>query len=260
MPDQYEDLRKLQGIGTYTAGAIASIAFGKPYPAVDGNALRILSRLRMDHRPINDPKVKTAVEKEMKDSMPIQRPGEFNQALMDIGAGICLPHGTPLCGNCPLQDNCMAYRSQQQLLFPVKSAKKPRKIEGRTILIVTIAGRYAIHKRPRGLLAGMYEFPNMDGFCTEAQVYDFLQQQGILPLEIRQGDQATHIFTHKEWHMISYLITADLFPEALSRKADKQIDVLADNSVQNWTFASPQDIRNDYPIPSAFRSFTKYVQ
>ena len=126
MPCEYEELLKLTGIGSYTAGAIASIAFGVPRPAVDGNVLRVISRVREDERLITDAKVKKAVEEELAGSMPLERPGDFNQAMMELGACVCLPNGAPLCGECPLNMICLAHAHGREMEFPKKEAKKAR--------------------------------------------------------------------------------------------------------------------------------------
>jgi A/G-specific adenine glycosylase len=258
MPDQYEALLELHGIGTYTAGAIVSIAFQKPYPAVDGNVLRVLSRLRMDTQPIQDLKVKTSIEKELRGVIPLDQPGAFNQGMMDIGAGICLPHGAPRCQICPFQQCCLAHLAGQERDFPVKAAKRPRTVSNRTVLIVKQAGRIVLNKRPlQGLMGGMYEFPNIEGFYTEDQVKAYLEEHGIYILDIKPGEQAKHIFTHLEWHMISYIITADvpIYP--------KEINVTHQPSPSSmpktWIFADPSDIRQNIPIPSAFSAFMKYM-
>ena len=171
MPDSYEELLRLKGIGSYTAGAIASIAYGRAVPAVDGNVLRVISRIRQDSRPITDPKVKTAVEKDLAGVIPVDRPGDFNQAMMELGACVCLPNGAPLCERCPLAKLCMAHQTGRETDYPVKQEKKPRQIEDRTILVIRDENKTAIRKRPgRGLLAGMYEFPSLTGFRTAEEV------------------------------------------------------------------------------------------
>ena len=160
MPSEYEDLLTLTGIGSYTAGAIASIAYQKKRPAVDGNVLRVLSRLRRDDRFISDGKVKQEVEKDLLEIMPGHRPGDFNQAMMEIGACICIPNGAPLCDQCPLADICRAHKDGVETQYPYKEAKRSRNIEKKTILILRDDDKTVVRKRPeKGLLAGMYELP-----------------------------------------------------------------------------------------------------
>ena len=172
MPSEYESLLELPGIGSYTAGAIASIAYGKAVPAVDGNVLRVLSRLRMDGEDILSQKTKTRVEKELREVIPVNRPGDFNQALMELGAMVCLPNGEPKCGECPWEALCLAHHMGKTADFPMKKAKKARKIEEKTVLVVQDEDRAAFRRRPeKGLLAGMYEFPVLEGRLTDAEYF-----------------------------------------------------------------------------------------
>ncbi len=249
MPDTYEELLRLSGIGSYTAGAIASIAFGRMVPAVDGNVLRVVARLRRDERLVTDPKVKEAVEQELKEIMPPERPGDFNQAMMEIGACVCIPNGAPLCDKCPLESICMAHKTGTEQAYPKKQAKKPRKVEEKTILIVRDGNRAAIRKRAgKGLLAGMYEFPSMEGFRTAEEVVDYLADNGLKILHIRPLETAKHIFTHKEWHMKGYMVRVD---ELEPQKAG--------GFTESWLYIEPEETRDKYPIPSAFGAYTKYL-
>lgn len=249
MPDTYEELLKLAGIGSYTAGAIASIAFGRPVPAVDGNVLRVVARLRADDRPISDTKVRQSVEEDLKEIMPVRRPGDFNQAMMEIGACVCIPNGAPLCEKCPLRDLCMAYAAGTQQEYPKKQAKKPRKIEDRTILIIRDENKAAIRKRQaRGLLAGMYEFPSLEGFWTAEEVVEYLADNGLKTIRIQPLEDAKHIFTHREWHMRGYMVRVDeLEPKQPG------------NAVADWLYIEPEETKARYPIPSAFGAYTKYL-
>ncbi len=250
MPEQYEALLALPGIGSYTAGAIASIAFGQAYPAVDGNVLRILARLRADDRDVLDAKVKRAVEGELLSVMPKDRPGDFNQALMELGATVCIPNGTPKCGDCPWKAFCRARQEGRATEFPKKAKRKPRRIEERTILVIQDADRVALCKRPdRGLLAGMYEFPSLEGHCKERQVASYLRKLGLSPIRIRELPPAKHIFTHKEWHMIGYLVRVD----ELDRMETGE-------GAQAFVFVEPEETRTSYPIPSAFAAYAVQVE
>lgn len=247
MPDSYEELLKLKGIGSYTAGAVSSIAYGKPNPAVDGNVLRVIARIRKDDRCISEDKVKKAVENDLREVMPVDRPGDFNQAMMEIGACVCIPNGAPHCEECPLRHICMAYADRTQLQYPNKAKAKQRTIEEKTILIIRDAEFAVLHKRPnKGLLAGMYEFPSMKGFHTAEEVQEYLAQNGLQVLRIRPLEDARHIFTHKEWHMKGYLIRVD----ELSPKKPGP-----DSS--DWIYIEPQETRDKYPIPSAFAVYAK---
>ena len=249
MPDTCEELLKLKGIGSYTAGAIASIAYGRAVPAVDGNVLRVVSRIRQDSRPIADPKVKAAVERDLAEVIPVDRPGDFNQAMMELGACVCLPNGAPLCGSCPLADLCMAHQTGRETDYPVKQEKKPRQIEDKTILVIRDENKTAVRKRPgRGLLAGMYEFPSLTGFRTAEEVTAYLADNGIKVLRIQPLENAKHIFTHREWHMKGYMIRVDELEPDIPGEGTK-----------DWLYIEPEETRERYPIPSAFGAYTKYL-
>ncbi len=249
MPDQYEELLKLKGIGSYTAGAIASIAFGQKVPAVDGNVLRVLARYCMDDALITDSKVKQRVECELGETMSGSRPGDFNQAMMELGAVVCVPNGKPHCEECPLQKQCQAYQNHCETDYPKKIGKKERSIEKRTVLIIQDANTAALRKRPaKGLLAGMYEFPCMEGEQSTEQVLEYLREKGLQPLHIKELEPSKHIFTHKEWHMKGYAIRVD----ELARKELKDIG-------KEWVFVEPAQTQEEYPIPSAFAAYVPYL-
>ncbi len=177
---------------------------------MDGNVLRVLSRLRMDGEDILSQKTKTRVEKELREVIPVNRPGDFNQALMELGAMVCLPNGEPKCGECPWEALCQAHHMGKTAEFPKKKAKKARKIEEKTVLVIQDEDRAAFRRRPeKGLLAGMYEFPVLEGRLAEGKVLEILGQMGLKVLRIRPIGEAKHIFSHKEWHMVGYAIKVD---------------------------------------------------
>lgn len=243
MPSDYHELVKLSGIGNYTAGAIASIAFGQAVPAVDGNVLRILSRLRADGRDILDTRIKRSIEEELRGVIPTDRPGDFNQALMELGAIVCVPNGRPKCIECPWEAFCQAKAQGDMMEYPKKAPKKPRSIEKKTILVIQYGHLIALHKRPdRGLLAGMYEFPSMEGHRTEEEVLAHLKESGVVPLRIRRLNESKHIFTHKEWHMTGYLI---------------RVDDLA--GMGEYIFAQPEKMKSEYPVPAAFDAYMQLI-
>lgn len=249
MPGTYEELVRLPGIGSYTAGAISSIAFGNPVPAVDGNVLRILARLRVDDRDILDAKVKRAVEEELAAVMPTDRPGDFNQALMELGAMVCIPNGMAKCEECPWKELCLARKEDRVLEFPKKAPKKPRSIEEKTILVLQDAEKVALHKRPaKGLLAGMYEFPWLEGHRSEEQVLEYLEEMGMKAIRIRKLEPAKHIFSHKEWHMTGYAVRVD---ELAGLGLDKK---------EPFLFIDPAETKDKYPIPSAFAAYADYME
>ncbi len=248
MPSDYEQLLQLKGIGSYTAGAIASIAFGRRVPAVDGNVLRVLARYSMDDGLITDAKVKQRVEKELVEALPKDRPGDFNQAMMELGAMICIPNGEPHCEQCPLRKHCQAHLNHCEMEYPKKAAKKGRTIENRTVLLIQDADRAALTKRPgKGLLAGMYEFPCMEGHYVAEEVVKYLQENGLHPLQIKPLTDSKHIFSHKEWHMKGYAIRVD----ELAPKNDKLRE--------DWLFVEPSQTKEQYPIPSAFAAYVPYL-
>jgi len=248
MPGEYEELLKLKGIGSYTAGAIASIAFGKRVPAVDGNVLRVVSRYGMRAEDILLPAVKAKLEEELLAIMP-NRPGDFNQAMMEIGAMVCIPNGTPHCEICPLRNGCRAYEEGRQAEYPKKGAKKPRVIEEKTVLVIRDENKAALHKRPaKGLLAGMYELPSMPGYKTAEEVTRRLAEKGLKTLRIVPLSDSKHIFTHREWHMRGYMIRVDeLAPKSEALKTE------------NWIFADVKEIEEKYPVPAAFAAYTEYL-
>ncbi len=249
MPDTFGKLMTLAGIGSYTAGAVASIAFQRPEPAVDGNVLRVLARFRRDGRMISDAGVKAAVEREMREFMPKDRPGDFNQAMMELGACVCIPNGAPLCAQCPLEKLCMAHRDGVEAEYPKKQAKKPRLIERKTVLVIRDENSAVVHRRAgRGLLAGMYEFPTMEGYHTADEVVAYLAENGLKALRIQPLEDAKHIFTHREWHMKGYMVRVDeLEPRDGTGEA------------KDWIYIEPEETRERIPIPSAFSVYAKYL-
>lgn len=244
LPDRYELLLDLCGIGDYTAGAVASIAFGQAVPAVDGNVLRIMSRLLAAEGDILSPTVKKAYRSLLLEQMPIDRPGDFNQAMMDLGAGICLPNGEPKCTSCPIQKLCLAFERNQQRAFPVKAPKKQRRIEERTVLLLmNNADEVVLRQRSdEGLLAGLWEFPHEEGHLSREKVEALLARRGAVPTKFQTLRPAKHIFTHIEWQMTGYLIRCSILPPMKG-------EVLADSKAR----------REIYTIPSAFAAFQKVL-
>lgn len=259
MPGEYEQLLGLVGIGSYTAGAIASIAFHKAVPAVDGNVLRIISRLRMDGRDISDARVKKSIEVELQGVIPKDRPGDFNQALMELGAMVCIPNGTPKCEECPWKELCQARIQNCITEYPKKAPKKPRKIEHKTVLVLLDEHCVALRKRgEKGLLAGMYEFPMLEGHKSEEEVIAYLKRLGLSPLRIQKLDPAKHIFTHKEWHMIGYQVRVDELMKADTTDKDGKETQRRDR--QDYIFIDPAETRSRYPIPSAFAAYADHME
>ena len=209
LPDDYRALTALPGIGDYTAGAILSIAYGIPAPAVDGNVLRILSRVTGAELDILDGKNKKEFRAWAEMALPADRPGVFNQALMDLGSAVCLPGAAPRCQDCPLAHLCAAKAAGTQALLPVRAPKKAKRIEEKTVFLLRREdGRVALRRREEtGLLAGLWEYPNARGLLTEAQAAELLAQWGVTPLRWEKSWRAKHIFTHIRWEMLGYAVT-----------------------------------------------------
>lgn len=237
-PNTYEEIRSLSGVGDYTAGAISSIAFGLPVPAVDGNVLRVTARICADTGDISSPVMKKKVTQALARIMPLDAPGDFNQAMMELGATVCLPNGAPLCQRCPAADFCRAYQEGRTGELPVKAAKKARRLEVRTVYLLYHEDSVALRRRPnKGLLAGLWEYPNelQDGT-------DWPEVWGITLSSLTKVGTGKHIFSHIEWHMT-----------ALS--GELETPQLPDD----WVWADRTDLQRVYAIPNAFQSFSDQV-
>ena len=246
IPQTYEELRRLSGIGEYTAGAIASIAFGVRVPAIDGNVLRVLARLMGSCEDICDARVKATWRSELLPLIP-EAAGDFNQALIELGATVCVPNGEAKCGACPMAPYCRAHLENLTDEIPVKTAKKPRRIEKKTVLVIRDGDRTALCKRPsKGLLAGLWELPNREGHLEEGELLAFIRSVGFEPLRAERIEDSKHIFTHVEWHMIAYAVR--IAPE---------FDGWQDGNGM-WLVKN-DDLHENYAIPSAFSAYTKYL-
>lgn len=207
LPADYIALLRLPGIGPYTAGAIASIAFDIPVPAVDGNVLRVLSRLNASGIDIASPLARRAAQDTLKDVMQGASPSLFNQAMMELGACVCLPNARPLCAGCPVEAFCAARKSGKERDFPIKTKKPPRKVEARTVFVLQGDGSVLVRKRPdTGLLASLYELPNVDGHLNQEAFLQQLRRWGFSSAGEIACYARKHIFTHVEWHMRVYAL------------------------------------------------------
>ncbi len=252
VPDNYEQLLTLPGVGTYTAGAIASIAYNERVPAVDGNVLRITKRLSADFSDISKQKVVKEVEEQMKAIVP-ERAGDFNQALMDFGATVCIPNGRPLCEHCPLKECCEGYKQDVAMLLPVKPSKKPRRIEDKTIVLLEYDTKLALNRREKkGLLAGMWELPNMEGKLTVEELEDRLQQFGIEDFDIELLGRAKHIFSHIEWNMLGYHIRIKKWKNKRKQKPIMKEDGSLLPMPEDYTWVEKKELSEKYALPSAF--------
>ena len=246
LPADYDALRALPGIGDYTAGAVASISFGIPVPAVDGNVLRVFSRLYNDPAAVTEPAVKKAFTARVMEHQPPDAPGDYNQALMELGALVCVPNGAPLCEKCPLAHLCAARAAGTALGLPRKAAPKPRRLQPVTLALLESPAGFLLQQRPqKGLLAGLWQPVLWEGEALAAgEVLARLQAMGMdtgtaapeaLPA-------AKHIFSHIEWHMNGILL-----------------HVPAQDAPAGCVWASREALQAEYTLPGAFKAYRKLV-
>jgi len=238
-PSRYEDIRSLAGVGDYTAGAIASIAFGLPVPAVDGNVLRVVSRINGNESDISLASTKERVRSELADIIPVGEASRFNQGLMELGATVCLPNGTPLCDQCPARGFCRARLEGRTDALPVKAPKKERRVEQRTVFLIFHDNRIALRRRSgKGLLAGLWEYPN-----ELAPAHDALERWGLSVQSVDRGGTGKHVFSHVEWHMTAVVVQTE----------DEQLP-------EGWVWAARSALERQYAVPNAFRAFEPAVK
>ena len=239
-PQTHGELLSLPGIGDYTAGAIGSIAFNLPTPAVDGNVLRVCSRLTDDPSPIDLPQTKQKVRTALAAIYPAEA-GEFTQSLMELGATLCGPNRKPDCENCPCRTFCLGYRNGTAEILPVKAPKKSRRQEDRTVFIVSCGDAYALRQRPnQGLLASLWEFPNVEGKLELPQALITAEKMGLQPKNIYRQVERKHIFTHIQWNLRGYYLEAAEKPE-------------------DFRWFTKEEIRNQAALPTAFRQFWEEI-
>ena len=241
-PSEYAQIRSLSGIGDYTAGAIASICFDAPTPAVDGNVLRVYSRLLADDANIDLQTTKKRITRKLQETYPQKNPGIATQALMELGATVCVPNGAPRCDVCPVAEICQARKQDTWRNLPVRSEKKKRKIVDKTVFILLTEDTVALHKRSTsGLLAGMWEFPNVDAKVDKQAAVTQVTGWQAEPLDLLMQTSYTHIFSHLEWHMTAYYIRC--------RKTNKK-----------WKWVTKESLDETYALPSAFRPFREQIE
>ena len=237
LPSEYEDLLKLPGIGEYTAGAIASIAFGKRAAAVDGNVLRVMARLTDDPTDVMQPKQRKRMTALVQSLVPDEA-GAFNQGIMELGETVCLPNAQPKCYSCPLFDYCAVAGLERARELPTRAQPKPRRIEEKTVFLIVSDGKVLLHRRASGgLLGGMWEFPNAQGF--DAPVPD---EWGIPVVEQTPLADGKHVFSHVEWHMRGSLVKASHFTPA-----------------SGFALVSKEEL-TAYALPTAFRTYHDIVK
>ena len=235
-PREYSQVRALPGIGEYTAGAICSICYDMPVAAVDGNVMRLMARLTDDATPIDLPERKQAVKRQLEQLYPPQA-GDFTQGLMELGATLCGPNREPQCSLCPCADFCLGHQRGTAKELPVKTPKKPKRRQQRTVFVLRCEDSYALRKRPeKGLLAGLWEFPNVEGRLELPQVMSWLTQQGLKPKEVLRKVQREHIFTHIHWEMTAYYLEVE-------------------QPTGDFVWHTADQIRGRSALPTAFRQF-----
>ena len=236
-PRDYAAVRALPGVGDYTAGAICSICFEQPTPAVDGNVLRVMARICELTDPVTDPRVRKAVADQLTRVYPAGRCGQFTQALMELGATVCLPNGQPRCGACPSAAICRARAHGTWSSLPVKAAKKPRRQEDKTVFVLRCGEAYAVVRRPKtGLLAGLWAFPNVEGLLEVQEALDQAAAWGVHPTDVEKQVEKQHIFTHVQWNMRGYYLRCGV-------------------QAPEFTWVTREGLEADIALPTAFRQF-----
>ncbi len=261
IPADFDALLALPGVGRYTAGAVASIAYDIPVPAVDGNVLRVMARLLGNDTDVLSPAAKATAEAVLAPHVPSPGAGDFTQSLIELGALVCTPGAEPKCEACPLRLLCVAAREGRQGELPVRVSKTKRRVEERTVLVIRTGGdevRVALRRRPdTGLLAGLWEFPCLDGFADEAAVRTYLGEMGLTVADEPDAadsnaadsnavvvlPEAKHLFSHIEWRMRGYAVTIE-----------KPNGVVAD-----WIFAPLRALDEVYAVPSAYATYRPWA-
>lgn len=240
-PQNFDAIRALPGIGDYTAGAISSISFNKPIPAVDGNVLRVMARFTDSTEDIAAPAVKKRFSALLAKIYPADRCGDFTQSLMELGATICQPKRMPQCLACPLMDLCCAYKDGTQSVLPVKAKKQLRRKEDKTVFLLCCGEKIAVTRRADNvLLAGMWEFPNISENMSLAQAKEQLERWEIDATKITAGVNKKHVFTHVEWQMCSYI-------------------VLCERENPEFLWVTRTALEEEIALPSAFSTFLKQI-
>ena len=235
-PEDYDAIRALPGVGPYTAGAVASICFEQPKAAVDGNVMRVLSRITEDERPIDLPQVKQEMAQELETVYPAGSCGAFTQALMELGAVVCTPK-SPRCEACPCAAFCLARQHGTAAQLPARLPKREKKLENKTVYLLYCGDKLALCRREdKGLLAGMWQLPNEDGTLDAQTALRHAAELGVQPIELCRELHRTHIFTHIRWEMVGY-------------------HILCREESPAFTWASPEQLEAQYALPTAFRQF-----
>lgn len=237
IPTNQLDLESLPGIGSYTSGAILSIAFNQKYTAVDGNVLRVFARLTANTSNIKDPQTKKAIRSVVEELLPSKRVGDFNQALMEIGATVCKPNGAPDCIRCPLIQFCEGQQKNLLDIIPMKQVKATRRKEQRTVFVIKYNNQYLLEQRPeKGLLAGLYQFPNVEHHLSLEDVTLMFPNAKT----VQKIASSKHIFSHIEWNMIGYFIEMN-------------------QPLETYVYSTIQEMESVYSIPTAFQTYKRLI-
>ena len=248
LPADMKALKDLPGIGSYTAGAIASIAYGLPEPAVDGNVLRVLMRYMDRDDDVMNARLRREIEEVLREVMERNHvpAGDFNQALMELGEVVCIPNGEPLCEKCPLRSDCLGHASGRAGELPVRKKKTARAIEKRTILrLRDPEGRVLIRRRPAsGLLAGLWELPSAEGHRRKKDIPSLVSEtfsDAEITGAVRSLGKARHIFSHREWDMVGYEVE------------------ISPRDMVGAVWATPQDLEEKFALPVAFSAYIRHL-
>ena len=235
-PQAYEQVRKLPGIGDYTAGAVCSICYDLPTPAVDGNVLRIAARLTDDATPVDIPAYKKQVTAQLAEIYP-EAAGDFTQALMELGATVCGPNKKPDCAACPCNTFCLGYARGTAESLPVRLPKREKRREEKTVFILSCNGRYALLRREnKDLLAGLWQFPDVSGKLSTQAALAKVEQMGLIPVQIHKEVEREHVFTHIIWQMRGVYV-----------------EVKAPN--EGFAWLTEEQVASEAALPTAYRRF-----
>jgi A/G-specific adenine glycosylase len=234
-PRDIKTIRALPGVGPYTAGAVASICFGAKTSAVDGNVLRILARFGREDAPIDLPATRDRFARALEAVYP-DAAGDFTQALMELGATVCTPK-SPKCAACPIRAHCLAHAAGTETAYPVRTPKREKRVEEKTVLLLRCGERLALCRRTeKGVLHGLWQLPDLPGKLSPARALEAAAAWGAQPTELRRESRRTHIFTHIRWEMVCYHIDCGAMPD-------------------RFTWVERAQLRQDYALPTAFRMF-----
>lgn len=239
LPPIKEELQSLPGIGPYTVGAILSIAYDIPEPAIDGNVLRVLSRVFEEKEEILKPKVRIMYTLILKKLMKNEIPSLFTQSFIELGALVCTKN--PLCEECPLRSCCQAYKHHTVLDYPVKKIKKEKPVLLKTVLIFEYHQTFLIRKRKEiGLLANLYEFWTLDFPLNDNDVQEYLENENISFDKIKNLGEVIHIFSHQKWIIKVYSVS-------LNKK------------IKDELFVTEKDLLEKYSLPTVFQKAWKLL-